>query len=335
MPVLVPSRRRNLVAAILVAVTLLLAASWFGWGKEGAKPVAPASTGADDINQLYAFIGFFAVAIFLSVMIPLALIIARYRERGLPREAEGPQVRGNTRLELLWTAIPLAIVVILASFTLYKARGIIDPAEAASDEAQVQIQVEGRQFYWRYVYPNGAIAIDRLRVPLQRVVELEITAPETDVAHSFWAPALGGKMDAIPGITNHLKLRATRTGVFEGRCAELCGIQHSVMKLEVEVLPVAEYERWVRETSTEQQQGTSLGQTLFESVCSKCHFAAPEYAPNIAASPLLGNADTVKDIVTNGRRRMPAVGRGWTDRELDSLTAYLKTIAPKESSSGG
>jgi cytochrome c oxidase subunit 2 len=334
MPVLV--HRRNIVAAVLVAITVLLAASWFGWGKEGAKPVAPASTGADDINQLYAFIGFFAVAIFLSVMIPLALIIARYRERGLPREAEGPQIRGNVRLELLWTAVPLAIVVVIVGFTLYKAQGIIDPASAAPDDAdEVEIAVEGRQFYWRYVYPNGAIAIDRLVVPLNRVVDLEITAPDTDVVHSFWAPAIGGKMDAIPGITNHFKFRATRLGVFEGRCGELCGLQHSIMKLEVEVLAPEAYERWVREAASTQGAGTELGKTLFESVCAKCHFAAPEYAPNIATSPLLGNADTVRDIVTNGRRRMPAVGRGWTERELDSLVRYLATIAPKGASSGG
>jgi cytochrome c oxidase subunit 2 len=329
--------RRTYVSAILVAVTVLLAASWFGWGKEGVKPVPPATVGADDINELYAFIGFFAVAIFLSVMIPLALIIGRYRERGLPREAEGPQIRGNVRLELLWTAIPLAIVLVISAFTLYKAQGIVDPATAAEqdEDDRLEIAVEGRQFYWRYVYPNGAIAIDRLRVPLERVVELEITAPDDDVAHSFWAPAIAGKMDAIPGITNHFKFRATRAGVFEGRCAELCGIQHSEMKLEVEVLPQDEYERWVRETASAQRSGTELGQTLFTSVCSKCHFAAPEYAPNIAASPLLGNADTVRDIVTNGRRRMPAVGRGWSERELDSLVRYLATIAPKESSSGG
>ena len=138
--------RRTLVAAILVGVTVLLAASWFGWGKEGARPVAPATTGADDINELYAFIGFFAVAIFLSVMIPLALIVARYRERGLPREVEGPQIRGNTRLELLWTVIPVGFVLVITAFTLYKASGIIDPASAAGED-ELEIAVEGRQFY--------------------------------------------------------------------------------------------------------------------------------------------------------------------------------------------
>ncbi len=320
--------RRSYVAVILVGVTVLMAASWFGWGKEGLRPVPPAASGADDINELYAFIGFFAVAIFLSVMIPLALIIARYRERGLPREAEGPQVRGNTRLELLWTAIPIVIVVVISAFTLYKAPGIIDPAGAAGEE-NLDVAVEGRQFYWRYVYANGAVAIDTLRVPLDRVVDLEITAPDEDVIHSFWAPAIGGKIDAIPGITNEFKFRAKRTGLFEGRCAELCGIQHSDMKLFVEVLPVEEFERWLEETATEQEAGgPELGQELYTGVCTKCHFAAPEYAPNIATNPILGDAAAIKTLVTEGRGRMPAVGRGWSERELDSLTRYLETIAP-------
>lgn len=326
--------RRTLVAVILVGVTVLLAASWFGWGKEGARPVAPATTGADDINELYAFIGFFAVAIFLSVMIPLALIVARYRERGLPREVEGPQIRGNTRLELLWTVIPVGFVVVITAFTLYKASGIIDPASAAGED-ELEIAVEGRQFYWRYVYTDGQIAIDTLRVPVNRVVDLEITAPDDDVIHSFWAPAIGGKMDAIPGITNHFKFKANRTGLFEGRCAELCGIQHADMKLFVEVLTAEEFDRWLEETAGQQEgDGTELGQTLFEGVCTKCHFAAPEYAPNIATNPILGDAGAIRELVTNGRGRMPAVGRGWTERELDSLTRFLETIAPRDSNGG-
>lgn len=329
----VRARRRQIVAVVLVGVTVLLAASWFGWGKEGVRPVQPASVGADDINQLYGFIGFFMVAIFLSVMIPLALIIARYRERGLPREAEGPQIRGNTRLELLWTAIPLGIVVVIAAFTLYKAPGIIDPARAA--ESEVEIAVEGRQFYWRYVYANGVVAIDTLRVPVSRVVDLQVTAPDEDVIHSFWAPALGGKIDAVPGETNHFKFRAKRTGRFEGRCAELCGIQHSDMDLFVEVMTEEEFDSWLEETGGQQEAGgPELGQALFEDVCSKCHFAAPEYAPNIAGNPMLGDAEAITQLVTEGRGRMPAVGRGWSDRELDSLTEFLKTIAPAGSSGG-
>ena len=325
-------RRRTLVAVVLVAGVVILAGSWFGFsGRQGLTPVEPSGPSAEGIDELYLFIGFFAALIFLSVMIPLALILARYRERGLPRDAEGPQIRGNTRLELLWTAIPIGIVAILVGFTLYQAPNIEDPARAGEEANALEIQVEGRQFYWRYVYPNGAVAIDRLRLPVDRVARLRITAPEWDVVHSYWIPALGGKRDAVPGQVNELELRPERTGVFDGKCGELCGLQHSAMNFEAEVLTAAEFDSWVEQAA----EGEELGQTIFEDVCSKCHFAAPEYAPNIAGSPTLGDADAITRIVTEGRGRMPAVGRGWSERELEALTEYLATLAPEESADGG
>ena len=325
-------RRRTLVAVVLVAGVVILAGSWFGFsGRQGLTPVEPSGPSAEGIDELYLFIGFFAALIFLSVMIPLALILARYRERGLPRDAEGPQIRGNTRLELLWTAIPIGIVAILVGFTLYQAPNIEDPARAGEEANALEIQVEGRQFYWRYVYPNGAVAIDRLRLPVDRVARLRITAPEWDVVHSYWIPALGGKRDAVPGQVNELELRPERTGVFDGKCGELCGLQHSAMNFEAEVLTAAEFDSWVEQAA----EGEELGQTIFEDVCSKCHFAAPEYAPNIAGNPLLGDADAITQIVTQGRGRMPAVGRGWSERELDALTEYLATLAPQEEGDDG
>ena len=324
-------QRRNFVAAFLVALLVVLAGSWFGFSRiDGVTPVEPASDAAATISDLYIFIGVFAGLIFLSVTIPLALIISRYRERGLPREVEGPQVRGNTRLEVGWTVASCLIVLVIVAATLIAANGINDPEPVARAAASAQggavegerlpVLVEGRQFYWRFVYENGAVAVDTLRIPVDRVADLTITAPDVDVAHSFWVPALHGKMDAIPGVTNHLRLLPNRTGTFRGRCAELCGIQHSVMNLEVVVMESAEFDAWLDENGEEQPE---LGQELFDNVCSKCHFAAPEYAPNIAGSPILQDPEQVEEIVTNGIRRMPPVGRGWSERELDALTDFF------------
>ena len=150
-------RRRSIVAGILVLVAVLLAGSWFGWGRDGLTPVKPATTGADEINELYAILGVIAVIVFLSVIIPLALILGRYRARGLPREVEGPQVRGNTPLELTWTAIPVVIVLALSLIALWKAVEIQDPATAAGEPPELRLAVDARQFYWRFVYENGAV----------------------------------------------------------------------------------------------------------------------------------------------------------------------------------
>ena len=333
--------RRRLVSILLVLAAIALAGSWFGLGRQGLTPVEPASTTAEGIDDLYVFIGVFAVLVLLSVMVPLALILGRYRERGLPRDADGPQIRGNTRLELLWTAIPLAIVLTLSGFSLYKAGDIDDPEPsqaqalgsggAGGGAEELVVTVEGRQFYWRYVYPNGAVAIDRLRLPVDRLSSLQITAPAWDVVHSYWIPALGGKRDAIPGQVNELKYVPTRTGVFDGKCGELCGLQHAAMVFDAEVLAQDEFDRWVEDAADDDE---ALGQAQWEGVCSKCHFAAPEYAPNIIGNPILADEQQLRRIVTQGIRRMPAVGRDWTDRELNALYEYVRQFAPQGQEEG-
>jgi cytochrome c oxidase subunit II len=313
--------RRFFISGALVAGLVVLVGvgflAWIGAGG-GLTPVAPASSGARGIQSIYIFIGAFASAIFLVVTVPLVLFAIRFRRGTRDRAVEGPQIRGHTRLELAWTGIPVLILVAIATFTFVKLPGIYDPARAAGSAGELVVKVEGRQFYWRFVYPNGAVSFDTIRLPVDRTVKLEITAPDWDVIHSFWVPELGGKMDAIPGMTTTLRLRPDRTGSFEGKCAELCGIQHSAMLFTAEVLPGAEFDGWLSGATARED----LGQEIFDQVCSKCHFAAPEYAPNIAGSPLLSDPEALRALVENGRRRMPAVGRGWTDRELEALTDF-------------
>lgn len=206
----------------------------------------------------------------------------------------------------------------IGAFTFVK----LDGVRAADARPDLVVKVEGRQFSWRFVYPNGAIAFDTLRLPVDRTVRLELSSPAGDVIHSFWVPALGGKIDAIPGVDTHLTLTPTRTGTFDGKCAELCGIQHGAMLLTAHVVPQAEFDRWLEQAVDRED----LGQEIFDRVCSKCHFAAPEYAPNIAGNPLLADADALRTIVREGRGRMPAVGETWTRREVDALVEFAGGI---------
>jgi cytochrome c oxidase subunit II len=327
-----PPLRRFFISGLLIAaLVVLVGVGFLAWiGEQGGRltPVPPATSAAADIQDIYVFIGAFASFIFLVVTIPLALFVVRFRSGGRDRSVEGAQIRGNTRLELFWTFIPVLFLAAMATFVFVKLPGIREPASAGGDAPVLRVLVEGRQFYWRYVYPNGAIAIDRLRLPVDRNVELEIRVPEWDVIHSFWIPALGGKVDAIPAIETDLKFRATRTGVYEGTCAELCGIQHGLMLATAEVMPQQEFERWTEETARAQEAGRSkLGEELYTGVCAKCHDLAPEFAPRIAGSPVLAQRDAVTSIVQNGRGRMPPVGRGWTDTELNALLDFVETIA--------
>jgi cytochrome c oxidase subunit II len=293
-------------------------------GNGGFAPVDPVSPNGERIEDAYYVIAAFAILVFLLVTVPLTIFVVRFRSRGRARTVEGPQIRGNTSLELAWTAVPVVILAIVAGFVFYKLPGITEPAEGA---AEFEIGVEGRQFYWQYTYPNGVIAIDRLRVPVDRVVKLEITAPEHDVVHSFWIPAIGGKFDAIPGETTELEFVAEREGVYPGQCTEFCGLQHGVMTAELEVIPAAEFDSWLQSEAQAQQTGESeLGAQTFEGVCAKCHGLRGEglIAPALAGNPILDQADALEDVVRNGRGEMPAVGRNWDDRQFDALVRYMR-----------
>jgi cytochrome c oxidase subunit II len=319
-------RRRSLVVSFGCLLIALGAIPTAAAGNGGFAPVEPVSPNAERTEDAYYLIAAFAILVFLLVTVPLAIFIVRFRSRGRARTVEGPQIRGNTSLELAWTAVPVVILTIVAGFIFYKLPGITE-LSSAEGASELRISVEGRQFYWQYTYGNGVIAIDRLRVPVDRVVELEITAPEHDVVHSFWIPAIGGKFDAIPGETTELEFKAQREGVYPGQCTEFCGLQHGVMTAELEVIPAAEFDRWLEGEARAQESGESeLGRQTFEGVCAKCHGLRGEglIAPALAGNPIVEQRDALEDVVRNGRGQMPAVGRGWDDRQLDALVRYMR-----------
>ncbi len=172
------------------------------------------------------------------------------------------------------------------------------------------------------------IAVDRLRVPVNRVVRLELTAPAHDVIHSWWVPALGGKLDMIPGTTNETWFQAEKEGLYRGQCAELCGVQHGAMLTAVEVLPEDEYDRWLEQQAGEQAQPrgeTALGRATYRGVCAKCHGFRREGLIGPPLTPAaVENEEAIEDLVRNGRGGMPAVGRDWSDEQLDALLAFLQ-----------
>jgi cytochrome c oxidase subunit 2 len=302
-------------------VAQLLAAS-------GLTPVTADSPNAERIEDLYWFVAFWAALVLLAVAIPLTIFVWRYRSRGRPRTVEGPQIHGSTRLEIAWTLVPVAILLIVIVFTFYKLPGITIEDEAEAGD--LEIRVEGRQFYWQYKYPNDVIAIDRLRAPLDRLVVLEITAPANDVNHSYWVPGLGGKFDSIPGRTTRTGFRARRAGIYEGQCAEFCGIQHAAMLAEIEVVPAAEFDAWLTEEAQRQETGDSdLGEQIFEGACEKCHGEGGKglIGPALSAGSV-GNAQSVAEIVRNGRGKMPPIGEEWDERQMKALTDYLRERFP-------
>jgi len=326
-----PPVRPRLLLIIGVLAALLALPGAAAAGNGGFGPTSPASPNAEGIATSFWFVTALVLGVFLLVETLLVVFVVRFRRRRRPRDADGPQIHGSNRLELAWTAGPVLILFAIAVFVFAKLPGIIDSPDATASGGPLRIEVVGHQFYWQFRYPNGVIAIDRMRAPAGRPVVLDVTAPDWDVNHSWWIPRLGGKIDAIPGRMNTTWFRANEPGFYEGRCAELCGAFHAKMLTGVEVLPQADFDEWLTAAfSAQHQADPALGRELWEGVCAKCHGLAAEggYGPTLAAATLT-NRDALETVIRNGRALpgrnvMPPVGRDWTAAQLESLYAYLE-----------
>ena len=308
------------VFACLGVLTLAAAAAA---GNGGLLPPAPHSPNAQRISNAYIFILVFTGIVFVLVEGVLIAFVIRYRRGKRARTLEGPQIHGSTKLETLWTVVPVVILAAIGTFVFYELPAIAD-APAASAADQTKVVVQGRQFYWQFTYPNGAVSIGRMVAPAGKVVHEDVTSPDNDVNHSWWVPALGGKLDAIPGRVNTTWFQAP-AGSYVARCAELCGIQHARMTAVVEVVPPAEYDRFVAERKG--NHSVALGKEEFEGVCLNCHRLDTAYVgPALGSNPLLSDREGIETILRQGVGNMPAVGSDWSDAQIDSLVMYTKTL---------
>ena len=325
MPPIVRSHRPFALAGAVVASAVLASQALAGNG--GFAPVPPESPNAQGIHTSYVFISIFAFAIFLLVEGLLIAFVIRFRRRKRPRYADGAQIHGATKLELTWTVGPVLILFAIAAFVFAKLPGIQNVPSASAGTSNLVVDVTGTQFTWQFTYPNGVVAFDSMRAPEGRTVELHVTAPDWDVIHSWWIPALAGKIDAIPGRVNKTWFRAKRSGVFQGQCAELCGLFHAKMLASVEVMPADEFDAWLAQSEQQQDAGTGpLGDEMWEATCAKCHGPTGEggYGPKIAGTALVSDPQAVERVIRNGFGTMPPVGRDWDDNEMTAITTYLK-----------
>jgi cytochrome c oxidase subunit 2 len=148
-------------------------------------------------------------------------LIAFRRRKG--ETGDGIYLPGNSTLEIMWTAIPLFAVLVLAFFgarTLGEIR-MVDPSA-------LQVKVTAGQWFWQYTYPEYGVASSELFLPVNRQVNLQMTS--TDVIHSFWVPEFRVKQDIVPGQTTELRVTPSLIGQYKVRCAELCGLEHAYME---------------------------------------------------------------------------------------------------------
>lgn len=247
-------------------VSTLIVALLLGGCEGGQSALHPAGRGAEDIARLFWWMWSGAALIWVAVM-----AIAFYATQARP------QAHSETGARWLilggGVAFPTVLLTVLLMYGLAMMPGLSSTADP-----DLRIAVAGEQWWWRVHYQTeGGEAIElanEIRLPVGRRVVLELSSP--DVIHSFWIPALGGKVDMIPGRVNQLLLEPTRTGVFRGVCAEYCGSSHALMKFEAVVMPVEEFDSWLagqaQPARPPQDETATRGMQAFaRNGCGACH----------------------------------------------------------------
>ena len=331
---------RFVLALVAVGIPVGLVLAVF-LGLPGAAPPASATDSGETINDVYKIVLAACAIVFVLIEAALFALIIRYRrQRNAPDGAEGPQIHGNTRIEIIWTVVPAVALLILAIFTFSKVPDV-EANPKAGDDVLV-VEVTAHQFYWQYEYPGGTLSFDTLYLPVDRPITLVIRS--ADVDHSWWVPELTGKRDAIPGRTNELNFRARETGTFSnGVCGEFCGIQHTRMLTTVEVLAPDEFQAWLDDNAPGSADEVALGEQEWTASCAKCHGLSGEgdIGPAIARNPTLTDPALLKELLENGQNLgsvegyMPPTGKGWTDRQIAALVEYVNSNPELSGGDGG
>lgn len=331
------------LAAIIIGATAVVAGVIMGV----TNPVlrgAVSSQGAQ-IDTLFSLFLGFATAIFVIVQGFLLFSIIRFA-RAPEDEGEGTPLRGNTPLEIFWTAIPALIVVFLAIYS-YRVLADIDRPQVG----QLVVEVTGRQYAWEFYYPDYDLKTAELHIPLGRQVLFKITS--ADVNHAFWVPQMRIKKDAMGGKITTANITATEPGVYPIVCAELCGAGHAVMRAQMVVQAEPAFQTWVQAQVGAKQRTVAapadpqtLGRQLYNQYgCNACHKLADAGAVGLVGPALDGIGSRAGDIVPgqsaeeyirtaiikptafiapNYQPVMPGdYGQRMSEAEVDALVQYL------------
>jgi len=225
--------------ALLAVGLLALLAGAFGTTPAHAWLLHPATPVAHEVRTLFYKAIAMTGGFFLLAELILLVAVIRFRARPGARPASFHE---NVRLEVVWTAIPALTMVILAgpTFTTLKYMETVPKSD-------LTVEVIGHQWFWEYRYPEYGVvfANEPLVVPQGEIVAADVSS--VDVVHSWFVPDFGVKMDANPGRGKHTWFQVERTGVFKGQCAELCGVLHGDMFIEVRVVTPEEFELWIQQ----------------------------------------------------------------------------------------
>jgi cytochrome c oxidase subunit 2 len=304
-----------------------------------SSPLSPGSPFAASIARLFDITLVVCAVIGFGVAGAIAYSLFAFRAR-LDGD-EPPQGAGNLKLEILWTAIPIAIVTGLFVMTL-ETMAQSDPAA----DRPPDLVVVGHQWWWEARYPSGVVIANEIHIPIGK--PLLVRLESADVIHDFWVPQLARKMDAVPGHPNFFWMSADAPGSYGGACAEYCGAQHAWMRLLVIAQDLAGFDAWQAGQLAPARAPASdvalRGERVFhDEACGNCHAihgrgfdgrVAPDLTHLGTRSTLgAGAANDTPGELTAWLRDPQSIKPGChmpdfklSDAEVGALLAYLEEL---------
>jgi cytochrome c oxidase subunit 2 len=336
-------RQMLLIGAIasVLGIALALLIDWF--------PVA-ASEQAKTIDTLWDVLLIASVPIF--VLVETVVLYCAFKFRMKPGEElkDGPPIHGNTKLEIIWTAIPAILLVGLCTYA-YVALTHIEKAEANT----MEVRVVGEQFTWTFFYRGqGGKEISSHQLYLPTNTPVRFTVQSKDVIHDFWVPAFRVKIDAVPGLDTHLRVTTTdRVGDYPVVCAELCGLGHSTMRQTAHVMARDDFDSQLEKLASAGAGGgggggggqETDGKTLFTdsaqpAACGSCHTLSaagttgttgPDFdkvLPDLSEQEIRSSIEDPDAKITAGFQPgiMPRYGESLSKEQIDALVKYLTEV---------
>lgn len=296
-----------------------------------------ASTFAQRVDPLYAFL--VAVAVFFTILIASLIVYfsIKYRRREDQRTA---QITGNYWLEALWAIIPLMLTMVMFAW------GASIFSEMRTMPANpITIRVVGKQWMWKTQHPQGRSEINELHIPVNQRIQLNMISQ--DVIHSFYVPAFRVKQDVLPGYYSSLWFEATKPGRYHLFCAEYCGTNHSQMLGTVVVMLPEEYSSWLIDTSSE-PAATAGGRLFTRFHCDNCHkLDGTGFGPSllglmgsriplVTGTAVIANEQYVRDSILTPAKQvvagyepiMPSFRDQLNEAEIQELIAYIESLKP-------
>ena len=340
----------------------LLAVFASGCGKNQLSTLKPAGeVGQEQFNlMLLSIVIMLLVVAVVSVVFTIAVI--KSRRKNLGEDFEPKDVAGNHTLEVIWTAIPILLLIILAVPTVYLTFKQADTQAMKNEDGAVNseetvINVTANQYWWEFEYPNEEVVTSQeLVVPTDKKVYFNLKA--ADVKHSFWVPAAGGKLDTnVDGINSfYLTFDEDKAQdsnrLFYGKCAELCGPSHALMDFKVKALPEEEYDQWLADMKNIEEpvqasaDDAAEGQEIFNNSCIGCHAVTPTgtgaQGPNLTN---FGDRDLIAGFMEHNEENLvnwikdpesykpdnKMTGQyDLTDEEINAVAAYLMELKVEE-----